>query len=73
MIKMPKEGKYNTTIHGLCKFKKYFGSRRMWKAKSRWILYFQISKIACRVGYKLVCVDDKFSKSIKSYLGEHAV
>ena len=25
--------------------------------------------IACSYGYKLVCVDDKFSKSFKSYLG----
>ena len=26
--------------------------------------------IACSYGYKLVCVDDKFSKPIKTYLGE---
>ena len=25
--------------------------------------------IACSYGYKLVCVDDKFSKSFKTYLG----
>ena len=29
--------------------------------------------IACSYGYKLVCVDDKFSKPFKSYLGEDAV
>ena len=29
--------------------------------------------IACSYGYKLVCVDDKFSKPSKSYLGEDAV
>ena len=29
--------------------------------------------VACRYGYKLVCVDDKFSKPFKSYLGEDAV
>ena len=29
--------------------------------------------IACRYGYKLVCVDYKFSKPFKSYLGEDAV
>ena len=29
--------------------------------------------VACSYGYKLVCVDDKFSKSFKSYLGEDAV
>ena len=26
--------------------------------------------VACSCGYKLVCVDDKFSKPFKSYLGE---
>ena len=29
--------------------------------------------IACSYGYKLVCVDDKFSKPFKTYLGEDAV
>ena len=29
--------------------------------------------VACSYGYKLVCVDDKFIKSFKSYLGEDAV
>ena len=29
--------------------------------------------IACSYGHKLVCVDDKFSKSFKSWLGEDAV
>ena len=29
--------------------------------------------VACIYGYKLVCVDDKFSKSFKSYLGEYSV
>ena len=29
--------------------------------------------IACSYGYKLVCVDDKFSKSFKTYLGKDAV
>ena len=29
--------------------------------------------VACTYGYKLVCVDDKFSKLSKSYLGEDAV
>ena len=28
--------------------------------------------IACSYGYKLVCVDDKFSKAFKTYLGENA-
>ena len=27
----------------------------------------------CSYGYKLVCVDDKFSKPLKTYLGEDAV
>ena len=29
--------------------------------------------VACSYGYKLVCVDDKFSKSFKSYLDEDHV
>ena len=29
--------------------------------------------VACSYGHKLVCVDDKFSKSFKSYLGKDAV
>ena len=29
--------------------------------------------VACSYGYKLVCVDDKFSKPFRSYLGEDAV
>ena len=29
--------------------------------------------VACSYDYKLVCVDDKFSKPFKSYLGEDAV
>ena len=29
--------------------------------------------VACSYGYKLVCVDDKFSKPFKSFLGEDAV
>ena len=29
--------------------------------------------IACSCGYKLVCVDDKFDKPFKTYLGKDAV
>ena len=29
--------------------------------------------VACSYGYELICVDDKFSKPFKSYLGEYAV
>ena len=29
--------------------------------------------IACSFGYKLVCVDDTFSKPLKSYLGKDTV
>ena len=29
--------------------------------------------LACSYGYELVCVDDKFSTSFKSYLGEGPV
>ena len=28
--------------------------------------------VGCSYGYKLVCVDDKFSKPFKSNLGKHA-
>ena len=31
------------------------------------------TKIACSYGYKLGCVDDKFSKPFKTYLGTDAV
>ena len=30
-------------------------------------------RIACSYGYKLVCIDNKFSKSFKIYLGQDAV
>ena len=30
-------------------------------------------KVVSSYGYKLVCVDDKFSKPFKSYLGQDAV
>ena len=30
-------------------------------------------QVACSYGHKLVCVDDKFSKPFKSYLGENTV
>ena len=29
--------------------------------------------VGCSSGYKLVCVDDNFQKSFKSYLGENLV
>ena len=29
--------------------------------------------VACSYSYKLVCVDDKFSKPFKSYLGKYTV
>ena len=29
--------------------------------------------VACGYDYKLVCLDDKFSKPFKSYLGKNAV
>ena len=37
-------------------------------------LYKQISEhVAYSYGSKLICIDDKFSKPFKSYLGEDAV
>ena len=29
-----------------------------------------LKQVACSYGYKLVCVDDKFGKPFKSYLGK---
>ena len=29
--------------------------------------------IACSYGYKLICVDDKFNKPFKAYLGKDTV
>ena len=29
--------------------------------------------VGCNYGYKLVCVDDQFSKPFKSYLGQDAI
>ena len=29
-----------------------------------------LKHVACSYGYKLVCVDDKFGKPFKSYLGK---
>ena len=70
-IKMPKKGEY-------VKFKKCEG-----KIKSPFMISAgfesirKLSKyrklIACSYGYKLVCVDDKYSKPFKSYLGEDAL
>ena len=41
---------------------------------ARRVLYKQIQKhIACSYGYKLVCADDKFSKTFKTYFGKDLV
>ena len=46
-------------------------ARRQWKAKSR-ESYMKIYKKRS-YGYKLLCVDDKFSKPFEAYLGNDVV
>ena len=41
-------------------------------SKSKWILYKK-DHVACTLGYKLVCGDDKLMKSFKSHLVKDAV
>ena len=57
------------TLYNLCRFWKYFGARRQWKAKSRIVLY-KSKHMVCSYDYKLLCVADKFSKPFKKYLGK---
>ena len=75
IIEMPQEvnmlnskimKKSKITICDLCRFWKYSSN----KGKSRWILNKDQKHVACSYGLKLVSVDDKFSKSFKSCLGE---
>ena len=62
------------TIFDLCIFWKHISSRKKWRAKSKQVLYKQISDhVAYSYGSKLICIDDKFSQPFKSYLGEDAV
>ena len=44
-----------------------------WKVKSRRVTNKYQKYIACSYGNKLVCVDDKFSKPFKTYLGKVTV
>ena len=75
MIQMPKEGEY-------IKFKKferkvnspfiiYADSESILvpedNGKQKILSHKYQKNVACSYGYKLVCVDDKFSKSFKSY------
>ena len=77
MIKMPKNGAY-------VKFKSYetkitlqfiiytdFESILVTEDNGMILIEKKYQKhVACSYNYKLVCVDDKFSKRFKSYLGE---
>ena len=65
-MKEKKENK--VTIHDLSRFWKHFSAN----AKQSYTNKYQ-NHIACSYSYKLVCVEDKFSKPFKSYLGEDAV
>ena len=52
----------------------WFSAWRRWKEKYKQIILHKYQKyIACSHVYKLVCVDEKFGKSFKSYLGEDGV
>ena len=56
--------KNNITVHDLW---------RLCNPKSKWVFSNNYQRhVACIHGYKLVCVDDKFSKFLKSYLVEDA-
>ena len=62
-----------TTVHDLCGFRKY-SSFWWWKINLNESFTNKYKKdVACSYGYKLVCVDDKFSKPFNSYWGEDAV
>ena len=82
-IKMPKKGEYVKSKN----FKRKIKSPFMIYADFKSILVPEDNgnqnpnhcytnkyqkNVACSYGYKLVCVDDKFSKSFKSYLGKDA-
>ena len=80
MIKMPIIGAYvrfknyeknKIAIHDLCRFWKYFSATRYWKDTDPEESYMSKSQkhVACSYVYKLKCVDDKFNKCFKSYLG----
>ena len=83
MIKMPKKGEYGRFNHYERKIKSPF----IIYADFECILVLEDDQkqnpdesyaskyqkhVVCSYGYKLVCVDDKFRKSFKSYLGEDA-
>ena len=71
--------KNKVTVYNLCRFWNYFSDKRQWKAKSRRVLYehqkliLYQKHIACSYDYKLVSVDDKFSKPFETYLGKDAI
>ena len=66
------EGK-KITMYDLCRFLMFMlcESKRS-LSKFKWVLYKK-DHVACTLGYKLVCVDDKLMKSFKAHLVEDAV
>ena len=83
-IIMPKKGEYVTFKNYEGKIKLPFiinvdfeiilvpGNNRKQNPEQFYISKYQ-KDIACSYGYKLVCVDDKFTKPFKTYLGKNAV
>ena len=62
------------TVYNLSWFWKHFVAKNNKKQnpEESYIKKYQ-KHIACSYEYKLVCVDDKFSKPFKTYLGNDAV
>ena len=73
-VKLKKYEKTKVTIYDLCIFPKFLVPEDNGKQNPNAFYTNKYQKfLACGNGYKLVCVDDKFSKSFKSYLDEDAV
>ena len=66
--------KNKVTVYNLCRFWKYSVPEINGKENPEESYTNKYQKhIACSYGYKLVCVDNKFSKPFKTYLGENSV
>ena len=59
----------------LCRFWRYLSARRQFEVKSKWILHKPMQKkdATWSYHYKLVGVDDRFSKFFKSHLGNDGI
>ena len=63
--------KNQVTVFNLCRFSKP-GNNGKQNPEESYTNKYQ-KHIACSYGYKLACVDDKFSKPFETYIGEDAV